>query len=96
VSPIPGGGSTKVDTWDRLQLRLDLPDFGPESQDRAAIQLIDECGALIDARAGRFDLGIRKCRRIWASLPGAGYNQPERSTEWLASAYVRAGGVLTA
>lgn len=94
VSPIPGGGRTRVDTWDRLQRRLSLPDFSPQSQDRAALELVDECGAIGDAKAGRIDAAIAKCRRVWASLPGAGYAQPERSREWLAARYVQAGGVL--
>jgi muramidase (phage lysozyme) len=94
VSPLPGGGRTRMDTWDRLAARLRLPDFGPQSQDRAAVELIDECGAIGDARAGRVEAAIAKCRRVWASLPGAGYSQPERSLEWLASRYVNAGGTL--
>jgi muramidase (phage lysozyme) len=94
VSPLPGGGQTRVDTWDRLQRRLALPDFSPVSQDRAAVELIDECGAIGDAKAGRIDSAIAKCRRVWASLPGAGYAQPERSRDWLAARYVQAGGVL--
>lgn len=94
VSPLPGGGKTRMDTWDRLQRRLALPDFGPESQDRAAIELVDECGALQDARAGRLDAAMNKCRRVWASLPGAGYAQPERTAQFIAAAYVQAGGVI--
>lgn len=94
VSPIPTGGRTRVDTWDRLQRRLQLPDFGPDSQDRAAIALIDEAGALADVQLGRFESAVTKCRRIWASLPGAGHNQPERTADYIRSAYVAAGGTF--
>jgi lysozyme len=94
VSMIPGGGSTRVDTWDRLARKLSLPDFGPESQDRAAVELIDEAGALLDVQAGRFDAAVSKVRRIWASLPGAGHDQPERSLSWARAAYADAGGVF--
>lgn len=93
VSPIPGG-STKVNTWDRIKAKLGLPDFGPESQDAAAIELISECGALGDVQAGRFASAIDKCRGVWASLPGAGYAQPERSLDSLTTAYLAAGGTL--
>lgn len=94
VSPIPGGGSTRVDTWDRLQARLGLPDFGPASQDAAAVELIREAGALADVRAGRFDAAVSKVRRIWASMPGAGYSQPEKSLDALRIAYLNNGGTL--
>ena len=96
VSPIPSGGSTKVDTWDRLQRKLQLPDFTPASQDAAALELVDECGALGNVDAGELDVAVSKCRRVWASLPGAGYGQPERSIETLRAAFVNAGGTLAA
>jgi muramidase (phage lysozyme) len=96
VSPIPGqlGRFTKVDTWDRVARKLSLTDFGPESQDAAALYLIDEAGALNDVRAGRFADAVHKTRRIWASLPGAGYDQPEKSLASLESVYLNAGGQL--
>ncbi len=73
---------------------LDLPDFGPGSQDKWAIQLIRERRALPDIEAGRFADAVSKCRNIWASLPGAGYGQPEHSIDRLQVAFLRAGGVL--
>ena len=94
VSPLPGGKSTRVDTWDRVRARLGLVDFSPASQDAAALQLIDDAGALNDVRAGRFEQAIAKVRRIWASLPGAGYGQGERSLSFLRSAYLTAGGAF--
>jgi muramidase (phage lysozyme) len=96
VSPIPGalGRFTEMDTWDRVSRKLQLTDFGPESQDRAALYLIEEAGALNDVDAGRFATAVDKVRRIWASLPGAGYEQPERTLASLESVYVRAGGQL--
>lgn len=81
-------------TWDTLKRRLNLPDFGPESQDAAAIELIRERGALADVQAGRVAVAVDKVRKIWASLPGAGYSQPERSLNQLTAAYSRAGGTL--
>ena len=83
-------------TWDSLKDKLNLPDFGPESQDAAAIELIRQRGALADVRAGRVEAAIQKCAPIWASLPGAGYNQPERKLSSLIAAYQNAGGDLTA
>jgi muramidase (phage lysozyme) len=74
--------------------QLKLPDFGPASQDRWAIQLIKERKALDDIKAGRIESAIQKCRNIWASLPGAGYGQREHKLEDLLAVYVAAGGVM--
>jgi muramidase (phage lysozyme) len=94
VSPIPGGGKTSMNTWDVLAAKLGLPDFSPESQDLAAIELIRGAGALGDVRAGRFDQAVNRVRKIWASMPGAGYSQPEKSLEALRLAYLNNGGNL--
>lgn len=84
-------------TWDELKRKLGLQDFGPASQDAGAIELIRQRGALNDVRAGRIVDAIAKVRSVWASLPGAGYAQPERSIPNLLTAYANAGGaVLTA
>lgn len=83
-------------TWDALQRRLSLPDFGPESQDAAALELVRERGALADVQAGRVSLAIAKCAKIWASLPGAGYAQPERKLTTLIAQFQSAGGNLEA
>ena len=86
--------STKVDTWDRIKRKLGLTDFAPPSQDRAALELIDEAGALDDVREGRFADAIHKCKGTWASLPGAGYGQRERTLASLQLAYTGAGGTV--
>jgi len=76
------------------RMQLGLPDFGPDSQDRIAIQMIRECGALGDIEAGHFARALRRCASRWASLPGANYNQHENEPADLEAAYVRAGGAL--
>lgn len=81
-------------TWDLVRSRLALPDFSPASQDQAAIELIRSRGALEDVKAGRFELAVNKVRRVWASLPGAGYGQPERSLDRLVEIYLDRGGVI--
>jgi muramidase (phage lysozyme) len=94
ISPIPGGGSTKVNTWDRLKAKLGLDDFSPASQDAAAVELLNECGALAKINAGDFPSAVNAARRIWASLPGAGYAQNEQSLSNVQTWYVQAGGTL--
>lgn len=79
-------------TWDELAAKLNLPDFGPDSQDAAALELIRQRGALQDVRAGRVAEAVAKCAPTWASLPGAGYNQQERKLTSLLAQFRAAGG----
>lgn len=81
-------------TWLACKRALGLPDFSPTSQDAAAVYLIRQRGAIDDVRAGRVAEAVDKCRREWASLPGAGYGQGERKLSQLVAAYQDAGGVL--
>lgn len=80
--------------WPHYRDTLGLPDFGASSQDRWAIQLIREQRALADVEAGRLRMAITKCANIWASLPGAGYGQPEHSHAQLLAQYQHLGGGL--
>lgn len=95
VSQKPDGTFTKVDTWTGLKNKLGLPDFSPASQDRAAVELISQCGALNDVQAGRFDAAISKCKGTWASLPGANYAQPTKNLADLRNVFAQAGGTIT-
>ena len=55
---------------------LKMSDFTPESQDKAAIQLIKGAKAYEDVVAGRWEAAINKTNKVWASLPGSPYGQP--------------------
>jgi muramidase (phage lysozyme) len=80
--------------FDAYKKQLKLTDFSPASQDAIALQQIKECKALADIDAGRINEAIKKCARIWASLPGAGYGQHEHKIEYLLAAYIKSGGSL--
>lgn len=80
--------------WHHYHDQLDLKDFGPASQDKWALQLIRERGALPLIDAGNFRLAAARCANLWASLPGAGYGQHENRIEVLEAAFVQAGGQL--
>lgn len=80
--------------WYHYRKELNLPDFGPESQDKWAVRLIRECRALADVEAGRFEAAIYRCNSRWASFPAAGYGQRENTMADLRKAYQRFGGVL--
>lgn len=66
-------------TWDDVAGKLGLPDFGPQSQDLAALELMRRNGSLQDVLAGNFDKAVQKDGRTWASLPSSPYAQPRRS-----------------
>lgn len=94
VSTAAGAYQIIKPTWLRLKSKLSLPDFGPASQDAAAAELLRERGAIARLEVGDFPGAVSKARKEWASLPGAGYGQGERSIEWLTARFTEAGGVL--
>lgn len=73
-----------------------LSDFSPESQDRIALQMIKEQGALKNVIDGDIESAIDKCANIWASFPGAGYGQHEHKIEILLAKFCEFGGKLSA
>jgi muramidase (phage lysozyme) len=81
-------------TWLEIQTALQLRDFSPTSQDKAAIELIRKKDALTEVLNGKIKSAINKCRKIWASFPGAGYGQGEKTIESLLQFYIKAGGRL--
>ncbi|KVE26346.1 glycoside hydrolase [Burkholderia singularis] len=82
--------------WRIYQAQMKLPDFGPVSQDRYALQQLREHGALPLIDAGQFRAAVAKVANVWASLPGAGYGQHENKIEHLLAAYRTAGGEVVA
>ncbi len=66
-------------TWDECAKALDLPDFTPANQDRAALYLIERRRALPAVLEGDWVTAIERCNREWASLPGSPYGQPTKS-----------------
>lgn len=56
-------------TWEEVRSRLNLPDFSPDSQRKAAIQLLKDNDAYELAKAGKTDEALYKVCAVWASLP---------------------------
>jgi muramidase (phage lysozyme) len=81
-------------TWDDVARSLSLTDFSPVSQDLGAVKLLEWTGALQEIKAGNFEAAVHRCRKIWASLPGAGYGQHEQKISRLRAAYLAAGGKI--
>jgi len=72
-------------TWQDVSKQLGLKDFGPESQDAAAVYLIERAGALDDVLNGDFKAATDKLGGTWASLPSSNYAQPKKTEEeWMA------------
>lgn len=80
--------------YDFYKKMLNLPDFGPDSQDAIALQLIKECHALDDIEAGNMRISIALCSREWASLPGNSYGQHQNKMADLINCYLYSGGIV--
>jgi muramidase (phage lysozyme) len=81
-------------TWLACKAKLGLTDFSPDSQDRAALLLVSQRGALTDIHNGDIAKAIAKCSGEWASLPGNRAGQPQRPLGDLLAAFKDAGGVI--
>lgn len=81
-------------TWLDIQNALSLIDFSPASQDQAAVWLISNRAHAADViAAGKFDIAINACSRIWASLPGSTSGQPQARLLDLKDIYIQQGGI---
>ncbi len=81
-------------TWSSAARDLGLPDFGPASQDQAALHLVRKRGALESFdREGLSTAVLARLAPEWASLPaeggGSAYGQPVRSTTELQAFFRR-------
>ncbi|MEY3903606.1 MAG: hypothetical protein RL189_2912 [Pseudomonadota bacterium] len=79
-SDAAGRYQIKSDTWGDVRRELNLPDFSPRSQDRAAVQLIKWRGGHDDVERidgpNSFSDALYAVRYEWASLPHSPYGQP--------------------
>lgn len=97
----PGLSSTAAGRYQLLARYFDyysgllkLTGFGPEVQDKIALQQIRERGALPLIEQGDFAKAVSMVNNIWASLTGAGYGQHEHKLADLQAAYLQKGGVV--
>lgn len=80
--------------WVAYQPLLRLPDFGPLSQDRLALQQLKEARAIVSIQQGRVTQAVMLCAHLWASLPGADYGQHEQELAQIVDWFRAAGGTL--
>jgi len=72
-----------ISTWRTLKMQLNLEDFSPLSQDKAALKLITQAGAWAELAAGQIEAAIADCSKTWASLPGNSYGQGGKTMQEL-------------
>jgi muramidase (phage lysozyme) len=82
-----GGYQFLNSSWGDMERQLGLTDFGPRSQDVAAVGLLDRSGALDNVLSGDIDGFVKDANGTWASLPGSPYNQPTRSKSFMRNAW---------
>jgi muramidase (phage lysozyme) len=80
-------------TWVWCKKALDLKDFSPISQDKAAIFLLAVNNSIENIKKGNFSDALYQNRKTWASLPGADYpGQQMKDYSKLVQIYKSAGG----
>lgn len=77
-------------TWEAIRKKYLLPDFNKQSQDIAALVLLDEKGALDLLAKGDVLGAFYKARKVWASFPSAGYGQGERKQKFVIDTFNKA------
>ena len=92
VSAAAGAYQFLPATWYEASRRLRLPDFGPKSQDQAALYLMEKRGALASFDSQGLTLEVlARLSPEWASLPahhgGSYYGQPVKSAAELRRFY---------
>lgn len=81
-------------TWKNLVIRYAFPDFSPQSQDEAAVALIDGRGGLLFVKHGKLVEAVKACAPEWASLPGSTAGQRTESYQNVEQEYLKWGGGL--
>lgn len=74
-------------TWNRVRDKLGLPDFSPESQDRAAVELLEEAGVMELLGLDDIEGAIAKAAPVWASLPGSTAQQNPKKLAYALERY---------
>ena len=74
-------------TWNRVRDKLGLVDFSPASQDRAAVELLEESGAMELLGLDDLEGAIRVASKVWASLPGSTAQQNPKKLAYALDRY---------
>lgn len=74
-------------TWDKIAPQIGAYDFSPRNQDKAAFALIVERGALPHILHHRIKKAILALNKVWATFPGAPYDNPTKTMNELIKVY---------
>ena len=77
VSSAAGAYRITSKVWEGMVDRYGFEDFGPSTQDEAAVALIAIHDALRDVIDGHFGVAIDKIAAEWSFLPGSPYGGPD-------------------
>lgn len=94
VSTAAGAYQIIYPTWMMINAAISLPDFSRQSQDLAAIFLLEKCGAMPLILAGNLTGALQKASKEWASLPYSTSMQNKTSTVQARADYLNAGGSI--
>ena len=81
ISTAAGAYQILYPTWKGLCAQLGVSDFSPATQDLMAVALLSGVNCVQRIMDGDWEYGIERARNIWASLPGEGVDQPEKSMD---------------
>ena len=88
VSTAAGAYQIIKPTWIHLrEMDPRLPDFSVQSQDDAAVRLLDENGIIDLINADDIQGAIKKASSIWASLPGSKAQQNPKQLSFALTRY---------
>ena len=93
-SSAAGAYQLLYNSWIAIKNKYNLPDFSPHSQDIAACELISERNVLKHVIDGNFDIALKACSNIWASLPFNSYGQPTHPISNYTNWYTQSGGII--
>ena len=71
TSDAAGAYQIKASTWDQQKKKLGLKDFTLPSQQKAAVGILKDIGALEHIKNGEFEKANELAKNQWASLPGS-------------------------
>lgn len=84
--------------FDIYKPQLGLPDFGHDSQDAIAVQMLKETGSYALILSGNITAAIVAASSRWASFPNvsgaSAYGQPVQKMNTLVLAFQRFGGIV--